>query len=80
MNGEDLKVAKATITNDEQSYVNNELACLKLSRLVVNDDVLNKGVKERHMPSVNNERGFIPSDEWRKLSSQEKVAIQQSRV
>ena len=79
MVGEDLKVAKATITNDEQAYTNYELACLKLSRLVANDDVLDKGVKERQMSSVNNERNYIPSDEWRKLSPQEQTAIQRSR-
>ena len=79
MVGEDLKVAKATITNDEQAYTNYELACLKLSRLVANDDVLDKGVKERQMSSVNNERNYIPSDEWRKLSPQEQAAIQRSR-
>ena len=61
-------------TND-----NYELGCLKLSRLVANDDVLDKGVKQRQLSSVNNERGFIPPDEWRKLSPQEKAAIQQSR-
>ena len=78
----ELETAKSLITDDEYAFRDYDSACARLSRLIANDEALDRGAKARQVASVElgvNSNGRVPSEQWSKMTPQEKDRVRESR-